>query len=290
MKVAFATCAALPDGWSDDHPVAALVGAEYCVWDDETVDWAAYDRVVLRSVWDYTERVDEFLTWCAAVGEDRLRNPPLLVAFNADKRYLAELSVRSVPTMFVAPGDEIPALEGRVVVKPNVSAGGFNTGRFSTPRHAAAVELIKLICASGRVALVQPYLPTIEERGETAVVFVGGRLSHILNKRPVLRSSGIAPVVQDPLPVAAVMLEDELVTAGTADELELALARAVHGELSTRFGVPLYARVDVIAGPDGAPALLELDKVRDRSFNWTPATGADDPGGGPAPSNSHRSL
>jgi hypothetical protein len=52
MKVAFATCAALPDGWSDGHPVAALVGAEYRVWDDETVDWAAYDRVVLRSVWD----------------------------------------------------------------------------------------------------------------------------------------------------------------------------------------------------------------------------------------------
>ena len=261
MKVAFATCAALPDGWSDDHPVAALVGAEYRVWDDEAVDWAAYDRVVLRSVWDYTDRVDEFLAWCAAVGQDRLRNAPSLVAFNADKRYLAEFSAPSVPTVFVAPGDEIPALEGRVVVKPNVSAGGLNTGRFSTPRHGAAVELIKRICASGRVALVQPYLPTIEERGETAVVFIGGRLSHILNKRPVLRSSGIAPVVQDPLPVAAVMLEDELVTAGTADEPQLALARAVHDELCTRFGVPLYARVDVIHGHDGAPALLELEAI-----------------------------
>jgi hypothetical protein len=261
VKVAFATCAALPDGWVDDHPVAALVGADYRVWDDEAVDWAAYDRVVLRSVWDYTDRVDEFLAWCAAVGQDRLRNAPALVAFNADKRYLAELSVPSVPTMFVAPGDEIPALEGRVVVKPNVSAGGLNTGRFSPPRHGAAVDLIRRICASRRVALVQPYLPAIEERGETAVVFIGGRLSHILSKRPVLRSSGVAPIVQDPLPVAAVMLEDELVTAGTADEPQLALATAVHDELCVRFGVPLYARVDVIQGPDGAPALLELEAI-----------------------------
>jgi alkylhydroperoxidase/carboxymuconolactone decarboxylase family protein YurZ len=188
VKIAFATCAALPDGWNDDHPVAALVGAEYRVWDDEAVDWAAYDRVVLGSVWDYSGRVDEFLAWCAAVGAERLRNPPALVAFNADKRYLGELSVPSVPTTFVAPGDEVPALEGRVVVKPNVSAGALDTGRFSPPTHGAAVELIKRICASGRVALVQPYRATIEERGETAVVFVGGQLSHVLSKRPVLRS------------------------------------------------------------------------------------------------------
>jgi hypothetical protein len=261
VKVAFATCSALPDGWSDDHPVAALVGAEYRVWDDETVDWSAYDRVILRSVWDYTHRVDEFVAWCADVGPGRLRNQPELVAFNADKRYLAELSAPTLPTMFVAPGETIPALEGRIVVKPNVSAGGLNTGRFSEPRHGAAVELIERICASGRVALIQPYLPAIEERGETALVFVGGRLSHVLNKRPVIRTSGVLPVVQDPLPVAAVMLEDDLVTAGTADATQVALATAIHDELSSRFGNPLYARVDLIEGPDGAPALLELEAI-----------------------------
>ena len=261
MKIAFATCAALPDGWADDHPVAELVGADYRVWDDEAVDWAAYDRVVLRSVWDYTARVDQFVAWCTAVGPQRLRNTPELVAFNADKRYLAELSAPSVPTIFVAPGDDIPVLQGRVVVKPNVSAGGQDTGRFAPPRHGAAVNLIKLICASGRIAMVQPYLTTIEERGETAVVFIGGRLSHILHKRPVLEASGVVPVVVDPLPVAAVMLEDDLVTAGTADQAQLALASAIHDELSARFGVPLYARVDLVEGPDGAPALLELEAI-----------------------------
>jgi Arylsulfotransferase (ASST) len=257
MKVAFATCAALPDGWSDGHPVAALVGAEYRVWDDETVDWAAYDRVVLRSVWDYTDRVDEFLGWCAAVGPDRLRNTPSVVTFNADKRYLAELSAPSVPTMFVAPGGENPAVEGRVVVKPNVSAGGLNTGRFSTPRHSAAVERIKRICATGRVGAGSAV--PVDDRGgwgDRGGVHRRATLP-ILNKRPVPRSSGVAPIVQDPLPVAAVMLEDELVTVGTADEPQIALARVVHDALCGRFVVPLFARVDVIQGPDGAPALLE---------------------------------
>lgn len=46
-----------------------------------------------------------------------MRNPPALVAFNADKRYLAALSVPSVPTTFVASGEALPGLDGEVVVK-----------------------------------------------------------------------------------------------------------------------------------------------------------------------------
>ena len=49
-----------------------LAGAEFVVWDDPGVDWAAYDRVVLRSVWDYSSRVEEFLGWCTAVGPQRV--------------------------------------------------------------------------------------------------------------------------------------------------------------------------------------------------------------------------
>lgn len=130
MKIAFATCPAWPGGFPDDHEAAALAGAEWRLWDDPTVDWEAYDRVVLRSVWDYTQRIDDFLAWCERVGPERLRNTPELVAFNADKRYLGELGVPIVPTAFVGPDGPPPAFEGEVVVKPNVSAGARDTGRF----------------------------------------------------------------------------------------------------------------------------------------------------------------
>lgn len=130
MRIAFVTCSALPDGRHEDQPAAALLGAEFRAWDDTSVDWQAYDRVVIRSTWDYTKRLDEFLAWCSAVGGERLRNAPGLVAFNADKRYLARLAAPSVPTVFVGPREPAPALHGEVVVKPNISAGARDTGRF----------------------------------------------------------------------------------------------------------------------------------------------------------------
>jgi hypothetical protein len=261
VRVAFATCSVMPDGWLDDQPAAKLLGADFRVWDDPAVDWRAYDRVVLRSVWDYSRRLDEFLAWCRSVGPARLRNRPSLVAFSADKRYLLEISASSVPTTFVAPGESLPPIEGEFVVKPNVSAGARNTGRFGPASRAEAWALIEQIHGSGRIALVQPYLSTVDHRGETAMVFVGGALSHVLNKRAVLRAQGVAPVAEGELKVAAAMLEDDLVTAGTADAAHLSLATEVHEEISARFGVPLYARIDLIAGPEGRPVVSELELI-----------------------------
>jgi hypothetical protein len=138
MKVAFATCADLPDGWPDDQEAARLLSAEFAVWDDPTVDWEAYDRVILRSVWDYSRRAEEFLGWCGAVGLVRLRNAPELVGFNADKRYLGELDATTAPTIFVGPDDPLPELSGEVVVKPNVSAAGSPSSRPTSPRSPRA--------------------------------------------------------------------------------------------------------------------------------------------------------
>src|ERR1700733_8162890 len=114
VHIAFATCSAYRSGRPDDRQVAALVGAEFQVWDDPDVDWSAYDRVVIRSVWDYSQRVDAFLDWCQTVGEAHLRNRPELVTFNSDKRYLSELGVPIVPTAFVEPGDSLTPYAGEI--------------------------------------------------------------------------------------------------------------------------------------------------------------------------------
>jgi hypothetical protein len=261
MRIAFATCPAWPDGFADDHEAAALAGAGWQLWDDPAVDWEAYDRVVLRSVWDYTQRLDDFLAWCERVGPERLRNTPELVAFNADKRYLGELGVPIVPTAFVGPDGPPPDFEGEVVVKPNVSAGARDTGRFPEERHDEALALIEAIRSSGRVALVQPYLPRVDERGETAIVYLGGEVSHVLRKRPILRAAGVAPLGEDPNGPAAVMLDEDLVVAGEATDAELVLAAEVHERITERFGIPLYARVDIVPGHGGEPVLIELEAL-----------------------------
>jgi hypothetical protein len=260
VRVAFATCSAMPDGYVDDQPVARELGADYRIWDDPRVDWQSYDRVVIRSTWDYTDRLEEFVSWVARVGPERLRNPPRLVSFNVDKRYLTQLAAATVPTRLVAPGAPAPALDGEVVVKPNVSAGARDTGRFGPATHALALELIERIQSSGRVALVQPYLPTVDSEGERALVFLGGVYSHALRKHAVLCADEIAPTTGNELDVATAMLRDDLVVAAEPDRSQMRFAELVVAEVAERFGMPLYARVDILMDA-GEPLLLELEAI-----------------------------
>lgn len=264
--MAFATCSELRDGSPDDHAAGALLDADYPVWDDPSVDWDAYDRVILRSVWDYTLRVHEFLDWCRRIGSERLRNGVEIAEFNADKRYLSDLSCPTVPTLFVAPGERPPDWDREMVVKPSVSAGARNTGRFAPEFAPDAQALLERIHASGRTALVQPYLRSVDELGETALVFIAGQLSHELHKRPVLAPDEVAPTTEDRLAVAKAMLEADLVVARAAREDERALARAIVAEISGRFGTPLYARVDLVRDDEGRPVLLELELIEPRLY------------------------
>src|SRR5437763_1977047 len=75
---------------------AQLPEATPVVWDDAEVDWAAFDLVVVRSTWDYTGRRDAFVAWAQSVGR-RLVNPPEVIRWNTDKRYLADLEEVGLP-------------------------------------------------------------------------------------------------------------------------------------------------------------------------------------------------
>src|SRR5689334_10827118 len=67
-------------------------------WDDPAVDWAAFDLAVLRSTWDYTTRLTDFLAWAAEVSRrTRLVNPLPVVQWNVDKHYLRDLERAGVP-------------------------------------------------------------------------------------------------------------------------------------------------------------------------------------------------
>ncbi len=81
-------------GWSGRCVNAGCMLAG-CSWDDpDTLD---ADLVILRATWDYIDRLDEFLAWTARVRN--LLNAPEVVAWNTDKRYLADLADAGVPTV-----------------------------------------------------------------------------------------------------------------------------------------------------------------------------------------------
>jgi glutathione synthase/RimK-type ligase-like ATP-grasp enzyme len=242
---------------SDDGLLADALGedAVVAVWDDPAVDWSAFDLVVIRSTWDYTPRRDEFLAWADALGE-RLHNPPAVVRWNSDKRYLADLEAAGlpvVPTTFVEPGSAVVLPDGPCVVKPAVSAGSQNTARHDDP--AAAREHAQRLLDDGRVVMVQPYIASVDTAGETALLYYDGRFDHAIRKGPMLLG-GAAAVTG--------LFAAETIEPREPQAEELALADAVVAEVTRRFGRPLYARVDLLGGAD--PIVLELELIEPSLF------------------------
>lgn len=267
-RVAIVTCAEIPLLEADDAlvlPALAALGvdAEPAVWDDPAVDWAAYDLVALRSTWDYAQRRDEFLAWARRV--PRLVNPVETVAWNTDKRYLAELAAKGLPvtpTTFLAPGDDWapPADEGEYVIKPAVSAGSRDTGRYGPADAAQAVAHVRRLQQAGRVVMVQPYLPAVDAYGETALLFFAdpgtGRLaySHAIRKGPMLAG---------PDEGLETLYKPEEITPRVPTTAERAVGEAVVATLPAGLA---YARVDLIPDDRGNPLLVELELTEPSVF------------------------
>jgi hypothetical protein len=269
-RIALATCTAYPALAEDDRlviaPLAARgVVAEPAVWDDPSIDWSAYDVVVVRSTWDYVERHAEFLDWAARV--PRLVNPADVLAWNTDKTYLRELAAAGVPVIDTAWLDtsnehEVESAlsaDGRHVVKPSVSASARDTRWYELSAHdarAEALEHVRRIVSRGGTAMIQPYVDAVDVHGETAMLYVGGALSHAVRRSAVLVGpDGTAG--NDSVGTVAL-------TTPRAVDLEVAAAA-----LDAVPGGPerlLYARVDLVDDADGEPRVLEVELTEPSLF------------------------
>ena len=240
-------------------------------WDDPAVDWGSFDKAVLRSTWDYVDRIGEFLDWTERCSEQtRLLNPPAVVRWNIDKHYLVELEhagVAVVPTRFVEPGTD-PRIEldrflaggqgaftvgacsefTQFVVKPAIGAGSRDAARYRLVERDKALVHLERLLAAGRSAMLQPYLDRVDENGETAVVYIGGRYSHAFRKGPLLR-------LGDDL--VSGLFAPEQITAREPDAAERRVAAAAFGSIAG--ASPLYARIDLIRDWHGEPVVLELE-------------------------------
>lgn len=280
MRVALVTARAARHLDEDLAPLLAALdeaGLEGAVadWDDPEVDWAAYRLAIVRSTWDYAERLAEFLAWTDRTAVvTTLVNPPTVIRWNTDKHYLAELTragVPTVPTRFVEPGqraaeelDRFLRGEGAAewVVKPAVGAGSRDAARYARGEEGAAGAHVGRLLDAGRSVMLQPYLDQIDHHGETALMYLGGRFSHAIRKGPLLRR-GSGPT--------GALFAEEHITPRTPAGAELQVGDRVLAALP--FAAPLYARVDLIRGADGEPRLLELE-LTEPSLFLTHAPGA----------------
>jgi len=248
-----------------DLPIAAPalrsagVDVDLVRWDDAGVDWAGYDLAVVRSTWDYAWRRAEFLAWAETV--PRLRNPAPVLAWNSDKTHLRDVAAAGLPVVPTVwdPADaaDLPAAD-EWVVKPSISAGSRDTARWTDP--AAALGHVAELTAAGRTAMVQPYLTSVDDAGETAMLFLGGRFSHAVRKGPLLqRGEGVRQDRDSRGDLRAV--DPTPAQRDVAAAVVAAVPALVPGTEPL-----LYARIDLVADAEGAPVVLELELTEPSLF------------------------
>jgi len=260
-KVALVTCQELPEPDPDQELLLQALRqeglhAEMLAWDGPDGSPEKFDLCVLRSCWNYHERPQEFLSWiAAAAASTRLVNPLEVVRWNLHKSYLQKLrdaGVPIIPTVIIDKGEaaDLQAIVREhgwreVVVKPAVSVSSFRTKRFGADDLNEGRIFLKGLVAE-RDAMVQRYMPAVEDRGERALVWIDGELTHAVRKSP--RFADGVEQVSGALPVSA----------GEADIASRALS-CVDGQL-------LYARVDVLDDREREPVVSELELLEPSLF------------------------
>lgn len=266
-----------------DACARADIAAEVVSWNDPTCNLEDFDAAVLRSPWDYTDRLPDFLEWCErCAAQTRLINPLDVVRWNTDKHYLADLieaGVDCVPSMFLEPDD--PADQGltlflathaqaaEFVVKPAVGAGSRDARRFGREETIAATAHTVALLEEGRSVLMQPYLNHVDEHGETALIYIDHVFSHAIRKGPLLPRGN---ATSDPL------FASEAISPREATSAERTLGDRVVKAVAARFPAeaPLvYIRVDLLHDAADLPCVLELEVVEPSLFFAHAPAGAE---------------
>jgi len=249
-----------PWRWAFEPQAAALIAAGAAVepvpW-TETEDLSGFDLIVPLVAWGYHLDYPRWLQFLdrAEAAHWQVINPPILLRWNGDKAYLAELAERgvaTVPTMAVESCCDADLEEARrqfdsewLVIKPPVSASAMGTHRIG-PKDDLPVE------SRNRPMVVQPLIEEIATTGEFSLMLFDGQYSHAVIKRP---KSGDFRVQEYLGGVTAPCSAPPAGAVGLAQSaLAAAPARAA------------YARVDIVPDDQGVLRIMELELIEPSLF------------------------
>jgi len=238
-------------------------------WDDASVDWSSFDAILIRTTWDYQERLDEFLAWVDRAGDAApLFNPASVVRSNVDKRYLRTLEragIPIVPTSWIESaidGEGIARLLDSLgaartgtagALKPVVGAGASGLMLFGREEaEAGAAHASEQVGLHGGV-LLQPAIASVRTTGELSVVLIDGEPTHAVRKVP----SPDEWRVQIEFGGAYTMEE--------AGEQEMDIAKRSVATLGDG-EAPLYARIDMVEVEGLGPAVIEAELIEPELF------------------------
>lgn len=210
-----------------------------------------YDAYLPMFVWDYFAGNQEaFLEQIATASKTtKVFNPFDVLKWNSEKSYLEELAASGAPviqTIYLDSVTEENIAEAfdrlkadKIVIKPTIGGGAWRQALYTKGDPFPAKDELP-----PEGAMVQAFLPSVQEEGEYSFLYFGDQFSHAVQKRAKKGDYRIQSLYGG----------TEETYAPSEDELTA--ARAILNALDF---VPLYARVDLLRGNDGGLKLIELE-------------------------------
>lgn len=281
----FVTYSDLPDLDPDDRMVLEILAergfeCNVAIWDDPKVDWSKAGVTVVRSTWDYHKKYSQFMSWVESTSKATvLLNRPEYIRWNAKKLYLLDLAkagIAIVPTTWLLRDEKVnveqrlPELlkenSEKIVVKPSVGLATSGVLVIDRDNLDAGIEHTKKLLEEHDV-MVQPFMSSVHDKGEKALVFINGRFCHAAQKAAFQALAAAGHAGEKPVEV-------------TMDEVELAEhTMSIVGEIvrehenkltgiadDTFLPPPLYARVDIVRDHTNKPVIIELELVEPSLF------------------------
>ncbi|ELU14593.1 hypothetical protein CAPTEDRAFT_211027 [Capitella teleta] len=163
-------------------------------WDCCNVRWEDFDVIIIRKTWDYHLKYDAFLEWIQCLEQSGVKvvNPPQVLRWNTNKRYLEHLSKKGVAiinTIFVDKG-QAPSLTSimqkwpKIVLKPIIGLNGHQVTKiYNQENMTAKQEAFQLMLNDSQDGvMVQPYMPGAQM--ELSIIFIAGLYSHAIRLQP----------------------------------------------------------------------------------------------------------
>ena len=265
MKIAFLSASVvLPghparraDAFEHDYEVECLAPPlaaagfelEPVCWDAPGMYWTDYVGVVIGTTWDYTDKYDLFFATLELIEAAGIPvfNPSSLVRWNSRKTYLQDLEAKDIaviPTLWPEnpDGETLKAAfdtlcSDDLVIKRQIGAGAEGQIRLNRTDNPLDYPF---------QAMIQPFMPSIQEEGEYSFIMIDGEFSHALIKRARKGDYRIQSLYGG---------TEERVFPSQADK------DAAENVLAVLDETPLYARVDMIRSETGNLLLMELELI-----------------------------
>ena len=256
-QIALATCQKWPAPVADEPLRHVLRGRGHTVysapWNGEQDVFYNADIVIIRACWDYSQKPDEFIEWVNYLERSSidLFNPPKLIRWNLDKRYLLELQAHGIvmpDTVVITVTQNADILEmieshswNEAVAKPTVGQSGLGVRRL----HPAHFDYWPELSDANPSLVLQEFRPEISTLGETLLIFFAGRFSHAVRRV-------VAP--------GEWRSNSQYGARKVKCQVSSAVVRQAEEVLSVLPQAPLYARVDGLVENDRL-TLMELEVI-----------------------------